>query len=117
VTEQHLDYPNVGVLFEQMGGEAVPQRVRRHVLLDASGLCGGMAGAIELARRHRIDWVLARKQPALGPRYPPPGAQQFEQARRKHHVAVLVAFALLHADDHPLAVDIADLEGDDFGSA
>jgi len=24
VTEQHLDHPNVGVLLEQMGGEAVP---------------------------------------------------------------------------------------------
>ncbi len=30
--------------------------------------------------------------------------------KREHDVAVLAAFALLHADEHPLAVDIRDLE-------
>src|SRR5215813_704715 len=67
VTEQNLDDPNVGVSLEQMGGEAVPQRVRRHVLLNASGLCGSMAGAIELTCGHRLHGITARKQPASGP--------------------------------------------------
>ena len=35
VAEQHLDHANVDALFEQVGGEAVPQRMRRHALGDA----------------------------------------------------------------------------------
>src|SRR5260370_1157845 len=34
VTEQHLDDADVGVLFEQLGGEPVPLRVHRHPLLS-----------------------------------------------------------------------------------
>ena len=34
VPEQHLDHADVDVLLEQVGGEAVAQRVRRHPLLD-----------------------------------------------------------------------------------
>jgi hypothetical protein len=30
--------------------------------------------------------------------------------RRQHHVAILAALALLHADQHPFAVDVGDLE-------
>src|ERR1700681_2479034 len=37
--------------------------------------------------------------------------------RRQHHVAVFAALTLFHADNHELAVDIADLERDHFGSA
>src|SRR5271166_5721264 len=33
MAEQHLDDADVGVLFQQMRGEAVPQRVRLHALL------------------------------------------------------------------------------------
>src|ERR1700730_7908922 len=76
VTEQNLDDSNIGVLFKQMGSEAVPQRVQRHVLLDPGCLCGGMAGTIELTRGHRLYRVAAWKQPALRPCRPPPGAQQ-----------------------------------------
>src|SRR5262249_47433634 len=67
--------------------------------------------------------------PAPGPCCLPPGAQQFEQMRRQHHVAVFVALALLHTDEHALAVDallhtdehalavdVADLERNHFAS-
>jgi hypothetical protein len=33
VPEQHLDDADVGVLFQQVGGKAMPQRVHRHPLL------------------------------------------------------------------------------------
>src|SRR5262245_3067188 len=36
--------------------------------------------------------------------------------RRQHHVTVFVALALLHTDEHTLAVDVADLERNHFGS-
>ena len=37
--------------------------------------------------------------------------------RRQHHVAVFAAFALLDANDHAFAVDVADLERDHLGGA
>ena len=80
VTEQHLDDADIDVLLEQVGGEAVPQGVQRDALVDLRHLGGGMAGAIELARGHRLRRIAARKQPALRPRRLPPGAQQIEQA-------------------------------------
>ena len=88
VTEQHLDDPDVGILFQEMSGEAVPQRMRRDPLLDPGGFGGSVDSAIELAGRQRLDRVAAGKQPA--PRHqqtapspvPPPGAQQFKQLRR-----------------------------------
>ena len=61
-------------------GEAVPQRVRRHALLDPRGLGGGTDGATELAGRQRLDRVAAGKQPAsrqqqaAPPPLAPPGA-------------------------------------------
>ncbi|MND06620.1 hypothetical protein D3C83_280980 [compost metagenome] len=51
MAEQHLDDADVGILFEQVGGEAVPQCMRRDPLLDPSGVGGGMNGAIELTGR------------------------------------------------------------------
>src|SRR6267378_4036245 len=117
VTEQHLDDADIDVLLKQMGGEAVPQGVQGDAPVDLRYLGGGVTGAIELARGHRLRRVAAREQPTLRLRRLPPGPQQVEQARREHDVTVLAAFALLHADDHPLAVDVGDLERDDFGGA
>ena len=55
VTEQHLDNPNVHLLFQQMRGKAVPQRMHRDALVDPGGLGGGMDGPVELARAERVD--------------------------------------------------------------
>ncbi|MGF6439628.1 hypothetical protein QF001_000375 [Paraburkholderia youngii] len=45
----------------------------------------------------------------------PVQSQHLEQTRREHYVAIFTAFALSHADHHPLAVDIGDLQVYDFG--
>ena len=66
--EQDLDQANVGVLLQQVGGKAVPQRVWRHPLLDLGQMGGGMNGAVELARRQRQQPITARKQPHRRPR-------------------------------------------------
>jgi len=77
-----------------MRGEAVPQRVRRHSFLDAGGFGRSVDGAIELAGREWLDRIAAGKQPAprqqhpQAPALPPPSAQQLEQLRRQHGVAV-----------------------------
>src|SRR5882724_12461977 len=98
-SEQDLDHPDIDVLFQKMGGKAVPQGVERHALADLGSICCGVAGPIELARRHRLHAIAPWKQPALRSRGLPPGTQQFEQMRRQHHVAVLATLALLDADE------------------
>src|SRR5580704_4413577 len=89
VPEQHLDHTDVGLLLQQMRGEAVPQRVQRDRLVDLGHLRGGMASPVELPRRERVDRVLPGKQPALRASRPPPCAQQFEQVLGQHDVAIL----------------------------
>ena len=61
-----------------------------------------------------IGWlgIAAGKQPVLGPGQAPVGAQDAQQLRREHDVAVLAALALLDADHHAAAVDVGDLEAD-----
>ncbi len=82
-----------------------------------------MDGAVELTGRERFDRVATRKQPAprqqhtAAPALCPPLAQQFEQLRRQHGVAVFAAFALLDPQQHAFGVDIADLERDHLGDA
>src|SRR5215813_12053472 len=57
-------------------------------------LGGGVDGTTELASRQWFDRVAAGKQPAsrqqqaAPPPLAPPGAQQFEQLRRQHRMAV-----------------------------
>ena len=63
--EQDLDDADVDVLLEQMGGEAVAQRMGRDALLDAGRFRRLMDGAVELARRDRLAGC-AGKQPAMG---------------------------------------------------
>ena len=44
-------------------------------------------------------------------------AKPLQQDRRQQGVTVLAALALLHAQRHALAVNVADLQGDDFAGA
>jgi hypothetical protein len=53
----------------------------------------------------------------FAPAVSPPVAQQLEQLRRQHGIAVLAALALLDPQQHALGIDIADLERDDLEDA
>ena len=77
----------------------------------------GMAGTGELACRHRAGRLQSGKQPALWLRRLVPGAQQLQQMRRQHHVAVFMALALFDPDHHALAVDVGHLQRHHFGHA
>src|SRR6516162_7505410 len=94
VPQQCLDHANIDILLEEVRGKTVAQRVRRHALRDPRGLGGGADNAAELPGRQRLDRVAAGKQPTSGqqqaapPPLAPPGAQQFEQLRRQHCLAV-----------------------------
>src|SRR6266481_6074257 len=116
-SEQDLDHPNIGVLLQKMRRKAVTKGMRGHPLVDLGHVSRGMAGAPELARRHRIDRVHSGKQPPLWTGRLVPGAQQLEQMRREHHVAILVALALFDPDHHALAVDVGYLQRDYLGHA
>ena len=54
--------------------------------------------------RNRSARVAAWKEPVLGMHGFPIAAQDLQQLGRQHHVAILLAFALHDADDHPLAI-------------
>jgi hypothetical protein len=78
---------DVGVLLQQMRRKAVTKRVRRYPLVDLGYAGRGMAGAPELASRHRVDRVNTGKQPPLWACRLVPGPQQLEQMRRQHHLS------------------------------
>ena len=96
-SKQNLDDPDVDILLQKMGRKAVPQRVQRNALVDLRHMGRHVADAVQLARGQRVDRVLARKQPGLRPADAPPLAQNIEQHRGKHGVAVLASLALLDA--------------------
>ena len=50
VAEQNLDHPHIGVCFQQVRCEAVPQCVQRGGLTDPSHMLGRCEGPVQLAR-------------------------------------------------------------------
>src|SRR5712692_7902103 len=92
VTQERLDDADIGAALEQMGREAVAQRMQRHSLLDPGRIGRLMEQAVELAGRHRLAALGARKQPAflhgrsgIVTRWArlPPLAQQIERLGRQ----------------------------------
>ena len=65
MAEQDLDHPDIDVLLEQVSGEAVPQGVERYALVDLGPIGGGMACAVELARRQWVQPVLRTPRRAI----------------------------------------------------
>ena len=53
MTQKCLNHTNIDILFEQMRGEAVPQRMWRDALLDPRGLRGGQRPAFKGADKRR----------------------------------------------------------------
>src|SRR6267378_7295657 len=104
-----------------MGCKAVAQRMRADPLGEAGGPGRLLDEARELARADRLDRVLAREQPAarqhraLAAALEPPCSEQAQQIGREHGVAIPAALAAFDTNEHPLAVDVAGLEGCDFG--
>ena len=66
VPEQDLDDADVDVLLEQVGGKAMPQRVRADALADPGRFGSLMNGTVELPRRDRIGVAAPGEQPTSG---------------------------------------------------
>src|SRR6185503_1538358 len=120
MAEQQLDGAQSGAGFEQMCGPAVSNQGRRDSLTNAGSLRGlgtcpphrpvadGLFGTAMRAGREQVG---PRLEPA------PVGAQGIEQRRAQGKIAVLVALAVNHMNDHAPAVDMVDLEPRDLGAA
>src|SRR5947209_15676459 len=93
-----------------MDGEGVPHRMRTDRLADAGDAPGLLAGELDGVSGDWLAGYVTHKEPPLRPHGPVIAAQCFEQFGRKHNVPILLPFALLHAHDHSLAVDITGLE-------
>src|SRR5580693_4044109 len=79
--------------------------------------------AMELPGANWLHGVLSWKQPTVAMHHAllvsglPPLAQQREQIRREHRIAIPAALATLDSDQHALAVDIGDLQRRDLSHA
>src|SRR5580704_12635082 len=96
----------------------MPQRMRTHPLPDPSPIGCLVEQPVELAGRHRLAGLTARKQPAFlrwHARIPtrwtnlPPLPQENEHLGRQHDVAIL-ALRLLDTNDVLRPVDVLDLQ-------
>src|SRR5206468_4919586 len=97
VSEQDLDDADIGLLLQEMGGKAVPQRVNADTLGNAGTPRRQANDPVELART-RVPPAVARKQPGLSGRHPsllargaPPFAQYLEKVGRENDIPILVA--------------------------
>src|SRR4029077_17931782 len=113
---QDLDDPDIGLLLQEMGRKAVPQCVNADTFGNAGTRRCQANDAVELARTRMLPPV-ARKQPVLTGRHPsllardaPPFAQYLEQVGRENDIPILLALALFDPDDHPVTIDIGELE-------
>src|SRR4029077_14776091 len=101
---------------EEMGGKAVPQCVNADTFGNAGTPRCQANDAVELARTRMLPAV-ARKQPGLTGSHPslvardaPPFAQYLEEVGRENDIPILLALALFAPNDHPVTVDVGELE-------
>ncbi len=116
MSQQHLNGAQVGAGFEQVRSKAVAQSVGMNVLVFKAGAFGGLLASVpENLGRDRMTRCMpsiAGEQPvgglALQPA--PVDAKGIEQFGAEHDIAVFAPLASPDMNDHPLAVDIADLQ-------
>ena len=90
----------------------------RDRLVQTGPAAGLVAGLLDGLAANVAAGQQAREQPlARGAGAPPVVAQDLQQARREHHVAVLAALALRDAHDHALRIDVARAQADGFRNA
>src|SRR5580693_2926660 len=93
-----------------MDGESVPQTVRRDWFRQAGEVVRFRAGLSHRIPGNRLAGAFAWEEPRLWSARLPIVAQDLQELGRQHHIAVLLPFALLDADDHSPAVDVRGLQ-------
>ena len=117
MAEQELNRAQVGAGLKQMDGKRMAERMRRNRLGESRAVGGEPAGKTDRPASDRRVGAGAGKEPMPGPAHLPPVAEDGQQLRREHHVAVLLPLALRDAQHHPLAVDGGHGEADGLGDA
>src|SRR5215472_5352284 len=105
-----------------MRGEAMPQRVRMNRFPETCTLSRLLAS---MPNSFRIDGpipamaVITRKKPdtRLSPQPPPVFPEFLEQLVAQHHVSILASLPALDVNHHALAVDVANFQVRQFGTA
>ena len=112
--QQNLDGAQVGPRLEQVRGEAMPQHMRADGFAE-TGLAGKFLADLLDPRRPQPSAGFApgeQQRPRLAAA--PIDAQQLEKLGREHHLARLLSFAAANLNDHPLAVDVAAFQPQNF---
>ena len=66
MAEQRLDEADIDPVLKQVGGKAVPQRVRADMLVEARGVARLDNDAVQLAGAERLEVVLTRNSQPSG---------------------------------------------------
>ena len=110
MAEQQLDAAQIGAGIEQVGCERMSKHMRTQRLGDTQLLAQLLTGDPDRVLKQGPVRPLSGKEPLLGLAPSPIEAQQFKQLGRQHDLARELALALANVDDHPLAVDVGDLQ-------
>ena len=113
VAEQELQCAEVGAGFMRVRRVRMPQRVGRDDLVEAGRACGVVDRRPDHFGRDRFVGPPpphgAGKEIGLRPHPAVVLPQRGEKRGAQEEIAIAPAFALLDAQDHALAVDVADL--------
>ncbi len=118
VSQILLDEAQVHAGLEEMGGIAVPKRMNRSPLHDATGVEGRPKSILHTVSGYGVCGGGHADTPPTRSRKDPHGiavgfpilAEQLEGALGQRHIAVFGAFAVAHVDEHPCTVTIGDLQ-------
>src|SRR5713101_7386718 len=93
------------------------KHMRAQRLGDAELLAQLLTGDTHCVLKQGRVRPLSGKEPVLGLAPPPIEAQYLQQLGRQHHLARELALALADMDDHPLAVNVDNLQIESFLTA
>jgi hypothetical protein len=117
MAQQELDRTDVGASFEQVRSEAVSKHVGSNRLGDATVAPSELAGVLEDAGTQRLIFAPSRKEPGGWALIFPVLAEQLEELRRKHNVAVLVTLSLADPYHHTFGVYVRNVEMECFADS
>ena len=110
MSEQDLDDAPFDPALKKVSREAMPQAISRHGLARLHRASRDPASVLQRGDTDMFASLPAGKQPQAGTRATPIGAQNIEQTRRQHRMAVPSALAAFDMDQHALNVDRGDLQ-------
>jgi hypothetical protein len=112
--EQDLDDPDIGSVLQKVRREAVAQRVQRDPLGQTCSFDCRPAGGMQHGWINRMILITTGEEIVPRPGEPPIGAQDGEQLRGQHHVAVLRPLPVAHLYHASRTVNVFDPKARDL---